>query len=213
MSLLCFLLLEHYLLKAATLLILQDLCCILVLFILLCQLFLLFFQWCLFYDLEIHVPFRGGKKKKEKVKLTYWLMDPLFLLEKQGVRQIHEAQLWILQKSCLCSVQWPAWKNPMGLEKREVQDSWLVFKLKNGPAWSAGNQVKVVGVLYGLFLGEEGTPDKAQTWKLKLLAYTRAEPGDRGIVYRHWACRNGVRKARAHLELNSVRDVKLLKVH
>lgn len=37
----------------------------------------------------------------------------------------------------------------MGLERREVQDSWLVFKLKNGPAWSAGNQVKVVGVLYG----------------------------------------------------------------
>lgn len=36
-----------------------------------------------------------------------------------------------------------------------------------------------------VWMGEEGTPDKAQTWKLKLLAYTRAEPGDRGIVYRH----------------------------
>lgn len=34
-------------------------------------------------------------------------------------------------------------------------------------------------------MDEEGNPDKAQTWKLKLLAYIRAEPDDRGVVYRH----------------------------
>lgn len=44
--------------------------------------------------------FHLGEEKKRKGQ-TYLstVMDSLFLLEKQGVRQIHETQLWILQKS------------------------------------------------------------------------------------------------------------------
>lgn len=210
MSLLCFLLLEHYLLKAATLLILQDLCCILVLFILLCQLFLLFFQWCLFYDLEIHVPFRGGKKKKRSNLLIDCNGFFISIGKTRSEANTWDTTLDTSEKLTLfCSVT--CMEESYGTGEKRGPGQLVGFQAQERS--SLVSRKSSQGGRRPVWMGEEGTPDKAQTWKLKLLAYTRAEPGDRGIVYRHWACRNGVRKARAHLELNSVRDVKLLKVH
>lgn len=110
----------------------------------------------------------------------------------------------------------PAWENLMGYSPREESKragwfSSITFsRLKNGSSWWAENQAIVAGGLHGWTSSSWVNWNMKRAYKrcMKVWRSLKGQVTQKQCRNTVWACRDSLKKAKTHLELKLVRDIK-----